>query len=169
MNPVNIVTPEPAKDPKTGFLVSLDNADVNLKSKESQFFDQVKKDLQGNVLNSPNTISPKFDLFNQGSVLLLLETGFANFSAGFIPDFQKYVQNPLYYKINNINAINLQISITLGGAPQGFSTIADTNYSVDMYFSCYLYGNQTKQPINFDGSFRQPAKLLSAKNSIYSH
>ena len=37
-----------------------------------------------------------------------------------------------------------------------------------MYLSFYLYENQTKQPINFDGTFRQPKKLLSAK-TVFTH
>jgi len=150
-------------------LTPLDNALQDTRSPQDKFLSKVAKKInEVPDLNASNVVSQKLELFNESSVPLGLEAGFANYSAGFIPTFQDYLQNPIKYKINNINAITLGTSITLGGSPIGFSTIADTNYSVDMYLSSYLYENQTKQPINFDGSFRQPAKLLSAK-TVFTH
>jgi hypothetical protein len=153
MNPINIVTPEPAKDPKTGFLVSLDNADVNLKSKESQFFDQVKKELQGNVLTSPGNASASFR-FWEGSSLSLNESFAGN---GFrylpidAPDFLVFSDNPSTFKLNNVKGITLSIKFLLKQLALGFFQFySNTNYSVNFYLSTLNVNvNNQIQPNNF--------------------
>jgi hypothetical protein len=163
MNPINIVTPEPAKDPKTGFLVGLDNADVNLKSKESQFFDQVKKELQGNVLTSPGNASASFRFWDGTSLALVASPNAFRYYPADGGFFLNFNQNPSFYKLNNVNTVLLRLSFLL--QQKGFTFIvADTNYSVDFYLS--LFAVNTDSAIQPDSFSIHRDELISVKITI---
>jgi hypothetical protein len=133
---------EVATDKSQMMMVEVGDGATNVKSKQYQFFDKVKENLQQGVLNTPNIASTKIRVqpinVNKPQNLLYPELGY--YLSSFFTGVDSLPNPEQFYKLSQIREVGMSVSIIadagdLGGYSPPFGI---TNFSIDFYVSLVL-------------------------------
>lgn len=133
---------EVATDKSQMMMVEVGDGATNVKSKQYQFFDKVKENLQQGVLNTPNIASTKIRVQpindNKPQNGLFPELGY--YGSSFFTGVDSLPNPEQFYKLSQIREVGMSVGIIADARDfGGYSPpVGITNFSIDFYLSLVL-------------------------------